>query len=58
MIESICRANGIIYSDLEINYEDSLIKQDMIESYGKEEYTTFGFATHRAITDYFVNFLY
>jgi hypothetical protein len=53
LLLSVCRANNIIYADLEINYNDPLIKEDMVKSYGKEEYTTIGFDTHCATADYF-----
>jgi len=53
LLSSVCQANNIIYADLEINYDDPFIKQDMVKSYGQEEYTTIGFDTHRATADYF-----
>jgi hypothetical protein len=53
LLSSICQANNIPYYDLEIDYSDKFIRQDMIESFGQEEYTTFGFNAHDAIASYF-----
>lgn len=53
LLSSICKANNVPFYDLEIDYSDKLIVDDMIKSYGKEEYTTFGFDTHQSIADYF-----
>ena len=53
LLSSICQANNITYADLEINYDDAVIKEDMVNSYGKEEYTTIGFETHKAVASYF-----
>jgi hypothetical protein len=53
LLSSVCQANNITYADLEINYDDPAIKEDMINSYGQEEYTTIGFETHHAVANYF-----
>jgi hypothetical protein len=53
LLSSICKANNILYEELEINYDDPDIKEDMIKSYGQEEYTTIGFDTHHAVANYF-----
>ena len=53
LVSAVCRASNIPFYDLEIDYEDKYVKEDMVNSYGKEEYTTFGFDTHRAIANHF-----
>jgi hypothetical protein len=53
MLSTMCDAHDIVFVDLEINYDDPHIRQDMVDSYGQEEYTTIGFDAHRAVADYF-----
>lgn len=55
MLATICQLHNVLFADLEINYEDENIRNDTIETYGQEEYTTIGFKTHRAVADYFLN---
>jgi hypothetical protein len=55
MLSAVCESHKIMFVDLEINYEQEHIHADTIETYGKNENTTFGFRTHRAIADYFAN---
>jgi|LauGreDrversion4_2_1035121.scaffolds.fasta_scaffold298667_2 hypothetical protein len=50
LIESVCRANGTVYSDLIVNRDDTRVPFDFMEN-GTE--TVFGEQSHQAIAEYF-----
>ena len=55
MLSAVCESHNVPFADLEINYDEEHIRNDTIETYGDNVYTTFGFRTHQAIGDYFAN---
>jgi hypothetical protein len=55
MLSAVCESHNVVFAGLEINYDDEHIRNDTIESYGQNEYTTIGFKTHQAVCDYFAD---
>jgi hypothetical protein len=55
MLSAVCESQNVLFADIEFNYDEEHIRNDTIESYGNQAYTTIGHKTHRAVADYFAS---